>query len=51
MAQLEVCDVTNNGHQLGRYLGFYQESKIRNQEKTARNDGSGLYLKKKKENT
>ena len=47
MAQLEACDVTNNGRQLGRHLGFYQESRIRNNVKTARNDGSGLYMKKK----
>ena len=26
---MEVCDVTNNGHHLGRHLGFYQELEIR----------------------
>ena len=25
----EVCDVTNNGHHVGRHLGFYQELEIR----------------------
>ena len=29
VALLEVCDVTNNGHHLGRHLGFYQELEIR----------------------
>ena len=29
VALLEACDVTNNGHQLGRHLGFYQELEIR----------------------
>ena len=26
---LKTCDVTNNGHHLGRHLGFYQELEIR----------------------
>ena len=26
---LEACDVTNNGHHLGRHLGFYQELEIK----------------------
>ena len=26
---LEACDVTNNGHHLGRHLGSYQELEIR----------------------
>ena len=25
----EACDVTNNGHQVGRHLEFYQEVEIR----------------------
>ena len=25
----EACDVTNNGHHVGRHLGFYQEVEIR----------------------
>ena len=29
VALLEACDVSNNGHHLGRYLGFYQELEIR----------------------
>ena len=26
---LQACDVTNNGHHLGRHLGFSQELEIR----------------------
>ena len=26
---LKACDVTNNGHHLGRHLGFYQDLEIR----------------------
>ena len=29
VALLEVCDATNNGRDLGRYLGFYQGLEIR----------------------
>ena len=29
VAQLEACDVTNNGRYLGRHLRFYQELEIR----------------------
>ena len=29
VALLEVCDATNNGRLLGRYLGFYQGLEIR----------------------
>ena len=29
VALLEACDVSNNGHHLGRLLGFYQELEIR----------------------
>ena len=29
VAQLEACDVTNNGRHLGCHLGFYQELEIR----------------------
>ena len=29
VALLEACDVKNNGHHLGRHLGFYQELEIR----------------------
>ena len=28
VALLEACDITNNGHHLGRHLGFYQEKDI-----------------------
>ena len=28
VALLEACDVTNNGHQFDRHLGFYQELKL-----------------------
>ena len=29
VALVEACDVTNNGHHLGRHLGFYKELGIR----------------------
>ena len=29
VAQLEACDVTNNGRHLSRYLGLHQELEIR----------------------
>ena len=29
VALLEACDDTNNGHHLGRYLGFYNELEIK----------------------
>ena len=29
VALLEACDVANNGHHLGRHLGFYRELEIR----------------------
>ena len=29
VALLEACDFINNGHHLGRYLGFYHEIEIK----------------------
>ena len=29
VALLEACDDNNNGHHLGRYLGFYHELEIK----------------------
>ena len=29
VALLGACDVTSNGHHLGRHVGFYQGSEIR----------------------
>ena len=34
VALLEACDVTNNSGHLGRHLGFYQESEIRDPRET-----------------